>query len=142
MAKLRRHARVGDFDTVRTVGLALPHVEATTKYDGSPLLKVRGCFMAGVATHRSAEPATMVVRADFDERERLLEDAPQTYYVTDYYQRYPVVLVRLSELDRDALGDLLSMSWRLAMAKAGPSAAAAGPPDARYPTAEPRKRRA
>ncbi len=50
------------FDAVRTVGLALPDVEETTKYDGSPVLKVGGSFMAGLATHHSAEPATLVVR--------------------------------------------------------------------------------
>ena len=36
---------------VRAVGLTLPNVEATTKYDGSPVLKLGGCFMAGLATH-------------------------------------------------------------------------------------------
>jgi hypothetical protein len=107
------------FDTVRTVGLALPDVEATTKYDGSPVLKVGGCFMAGLATHRSAEPQTLVVRASVEEREWLLEDAPETYYLTDYYRPYPIVLVRLSRLDRDALRDLLSVSWRLTSAKTG-----------------------
>jgi hypothetical protein len=105
------------FETVRTVGLALPGVEAATKYDGSPVLKVGGCFMAGLATHRSAEPGTLVVRIEFEAREWLMEDAPETYYVTDYYRSYPVVLARLSRLDRDALRDLLSVSWRLALAK-------------------------
>ena len=79
------------FDIVKKVGLALPGVEAATKYDGSPVLKLDGCFLAGLATHRSAEPDTLVVRCDFDERELLLEDAPDTYYVTDYYRPYPVV---------------------------------------------------
>jgi hypothetical protein len=101
------------FDVVREVGLALPDVEAVRKYDGSPMLKRAGSFMAGVATHPSAEPDTLVVRADVDERELLLEDAPETYYLTDYYRRYPLVLVRLSSIDRDALRDLLSVSWRL-----------------------------
>jgi hypothetical protein len=110
---------VGSFETVRTVGLALPDVEAATKYDGSPVLKVGGCFMAGLASHRSAEPETLVVRVSLDEREWLLEDAPETYYVTDYYRRYPVMLVRLSRINRDALRDVLSVSWRLALAKAG-----------------------
>ncbi len=105
------------FETVRTVGLALAGVEATTRYDGSPVLKVAGIFMAGMATHRSAEPDTLVVRCGFEERERVLEDAPETYYVTDYYGSYPLVLARLSRLDRDALRDLLSVSWRLALAK-------------------------
>jgi hypothetical protein len=105
------------FETVRTVGFALPDVEATTRYDGSPVLKVGGCFMAGLATHRSAEPATLVVRIGFEEREWLLEDAPETYYLTDYYRSYPLVLVRLSRIDRDALRDVLSVSWRLTLAK-------------------------
>src|SRR5712692_4507025 len=95
------------FEIVRTVGLGLPDVEATTKYDGSPVLKLGGCFMAGLATHRSAEPDTLVVRVGFEDRELLIEDAPETYYLTEYYRRYPLVLVRLSRVDREALSDLL-----------------------------------
>ena len=106
------------FEIVRTVGLALPDVEATTKYDGSPVLKLGGCFMAGLATHGSAEPDTMVVRVGFEDRKLLIEDAPETYYVTDYYRGYPLVLVRLLRVDRDALRDLLSVSWHLTSAKA------------------------
>ncbi len=118
MKRIRASRRSADsFATVRNVGLALPGVEATTRYDGSPVLKVDGCFMAGLATHRSAEPETLVVRMGLEEREYLLEDAPDTYYVTDYYRNYPLVLVRLSRLDRDALHDLLSVSWRLTVAK-------------------------
>lgn len=118
------------FAIVRTVGLSLPDVEAATRYDGSPVLKLGGCFMAGLATHRSAEPDTLVVRIAFDEREWLLQDAPETYYLTDYYRKYPLVLVRLSHIDRDALSDLLSVSWHLTAAKTRPgrrSATAAAP---------------
>src|SRR5260221_5081256 len=84
---------MGAFDIVRSIGLALPDVEATTKYDGSPVLKVGGVFMAGLAMHPSAEPNTLVVRSGLEDRERLLEDAPETYYLTDYYRSYPLVLV-------------------------------------------------
>ena len=108
----------GAFDIVRSVGLSLPDVEATTKYDGSPVLKVDGIFMAGLAMHPSAEPDTLVVRAGLEDRERLVEDAPETYYLTDYYRSYPLVLVRLSHVDPNALRDLLSVSWRMTMAKA------------------------
>jgi hypothetical protein len=80
---------------------------------------VRGAFLAGLATHASAEADTLVVRFGLDERDGLIEDAPETYYVTDFYRRYPVVLVRLSGVDTDALRDLLSVSWRMAVAKAG-----------------------
>jgi hypothetical protein len=108
----------GAFDLVTTVGLRLHGVEAAVKYDGSPVLKVAGCFMAGVATHPSAEPGTLVVRARFEDRELLLEEAPETYYVTDYYEKHPVVLARLSQLDSTALRDLLASSHRLTLAKA------------------------
>lgn len=109
---------VNAFDAVKAVGLALPDVEAATRYDGSPLLKVGGCFMAGLATHQSAEPDTLVVRVSFEDRDGFLEDAPDTYYVTDYYRPHPVVLVRLSRVDGEALRDLLSVSRRLALEKA------------------------
>jgi hypothetical protein len=108
---------VDPFEIVRTVGLTLPDVEAATRYDGSPVLQLRGCFMAGLARHRSAEPGTLVVRVDLEQRALLLEDAPETYYVTDYYRQHPVVLVRLSRIDRDALHDVLSMSRRLTVPK-------------------------
>ena len=116
--KAMKRTRADPFQTVRTVGLTLPDVEAATKYDGSPVLKVGGSFMAGLATHRSAEPGTLVVRAGFEERQWLIEDAPETYYVTDYYRSYAVVLVRLSRIDREALRDLLSVSRSLTLPKA------------------------
>ena len=109
--------RAEPFDLVSALGLTLPGVQAATKYDGSPVLRARGRFMAGLATHPSAEPSTLVVRAEFEERQRLLEDAPDTYYVTEHYEPYPVVLVRLSRIDREALRDLLSMSWRLTLSQ-------------------------
>jgi hypothetical protein len=106
------------FEAVKTVGLLLPDVQATKRYDGSPVLKLGGCLMVGLAIHPSAEPDTLWVRVKLEERELLLDEAPETYYVTDYYRRDPVVLVRLSRVDREALRDLLTVSWRLTSAKA------------------------
>ena len=97
--------------------MALPHVEATTRYDGSPVLKIAGVFMAGLATHPSAELNTLVVRADLDDREAFIEDAPDIYYLTDYYRPYPLVLVRLECVTTDALRELLSSSHRLTLPK-------------------------
>ncbi|MGJ5814624.1 MmcQ/YjbR family DNA-binding protein [Paludibaculum fermentans] len=106
-----------DFEVVRRIGLALPGVEALTKYDGSPVLKVGGVFVAGLALHPSAEPGTLVVRARLDERDLFVEEAPETYYLTDYYRSYPLVLVRLTQIREDALRDLLTVSWRMAKKK-------------------------
>ena len=105
------------FAIVRDIGLGLPDVEATTKYNGSPVLKLGGCFLAGLAAHPSAEADTLVVRMAIEDRETLLEDAPEIYYVTDYYRPYPIVLARLALLDAAALRDLLTVSWQLTAAK-------------------------
>ena len=115
--RLTKRREADAFEMVRAVGLTLPDVEGTTKYDGSPVLKVGGSFMAGLATHPSAEPDTLVVRHGLEEREPLMEDAPETYYLTDYYRRYPLILVRLSRIEPDALRDVLSVSWRLTATK-------------------------
>jgi hypothetical protein len=112
-----RQMTANAFDIVRTIGLELPGVEATTKYDGSPVLKLNGIFVAGLAMHPSAEPDTLVVRSDLEVREALVEDAPATYYLTDYYRSYPLVLVRLKRVEPDALRDLLSVSRRMTMSK-------------------------
>jgi hypothetical protein len=111
------------FERVKTLGLALPGVEAATRYDGSPVLKLGGAFMAGMTTHASAEPGSLVVRMSVEEREWLVMEAPETYYISDYHQKHPVVLVRLSRIDRDALRDLLSIAWRLTLQKVRPAKA-------------------
>ena len=99
------------FDMVRKIGLALPGVEEGTMY-GSPALKVHGRLLACLAIHKSAEPGSLVVRTDVDERAALLAEEPETYYVTDHYVNHPVVLVRLSRIPADQLGDLLRSALR------------------------------
>ncbi len=105
-----------DFDTVRKIALALPDVEEGTTY-GSPALKVRGKLLACLAIHKSAEPGSLAVRIDFDRRAELIAADPVTYYLTDHYLSYPIVLVRLSRVHPDALRDLLGMAWRFVTAK-------------------------
>ena len=112
-----KDAAPGTFDRVRAIGLTLPYVEAGIRYDGAPVLKVDGVFLAGLATHASAEPDTLVVRADVRDRESFIEDAPDTYYLTDYYRPYPLVLVRLDQVTDLALLDLLLSSHRLTLPK-------------------------
>jgi hypothetical protein len=105
-----------NFEVVRKIGLALPDVEESTTY-GVPSLKVRGKLLTCPAIHRSAEPNSLAVRIDFDQRAELMEADPGTYYLTDHYVNYPVVLVRLSRIDHVALRDLLLMGWRFVTAK-------------------------
>jgi len=99
------------FDVVREIGLGLADVEESTMY-GSLALKVRGNLLACMAINKSAEPGSLGVRVDFDQRDALLAEAPQTYYVTDHYVNYPMVLVRLSQIRIDELRDLLTAAWK------------------------------
>lgn len=100
-----------NFDTVRSIGLALPGVEESTAY-GQPALKVRGKLLACLPAHRSAEPDSLVVLVDFDDRIELLAADPDVYYVTDHYVGHTSVLVRLSRVNPDALRDLLGMAHK------------------------------
>jgi hypothetical protein len=105
-----RTSRESGFNLIRTLSQALPGVEESTSY-GKPSLKVQGRMFACLASHRSAEPNTLVVRVDFEQRDDLIADDPTSYYLTEHYVNYPCVLVRLSRIHRDALRDLLSMGW-------------------------------
>ena len=99
------------FESVRRVGLALPNAEEGTVY-GSPALKVGGKMFACIAIHPSAEPNSLAVRMEFDQRDELIAADPKTYYLTDHYVDYPCVLVRLARVHPDALPDLLRMGWQ------------------------------
>ena len=105
-----------DFNLVRQIALALPGVEESTMY-GAPAVKLGKRLLACPAIHRSAEPNTLAVRIDFDRRDELIDADPDVYYLKDHYADYPVVLVRMSRINEDALRDLLDMSWRFAMSK-------------------------
>ena len=105
-----------DFDAVRKIALELPEVADASAY-GSPAFKVRGKLFACLAIHKSAEPGTLVVRVDFEQRDELLSGAPDVYYLTDHYVNYPSVLVRLSRIQPDALKDLLRAALRFVTGK-------------------------
>ena len=105
------------FKDVESIGRILPDVEVTTTY-GQPALKVRGKMFVCIASHKSAEPNTLVVMMDFADRDALVEEDPGTYYLKEHYLNYPCVLVRLSRVRADALRDLVTGAHRLVSAKA------------------------
>ena len=98
--------RASRFKLVESVGRTLPDVEVTTTW-GQPTLKVRGKMFVCIASHKSAEPDTLVVMMDFAGRDALIEEDPATYYLKEHYVGYPCVLVRLARVHPDALRDLV-----------------------------------
>ena len=103
------------FDTVRKIASGLPGVEESTSY-GTPSLKIGGRLLACMAINKSAEPNSLGLSIDFDQREALLAEAPDTYYITDHYVNGPFVLVRLSRVNYDVLRDLLHAAWKFVSA--------------------------
>ena len=104
-------------DAVWKTGVTLPGVVRSTAY-GSPALKVGGKLMACVPINKSAEPGSLMVRVDRNEqRQTMLAEAPELYYVTDHYLGYDAVLVRLERLNRELLHDLLAMAHRFVTKK-------------------------
>ena len=96
------------FDIVRKLGSRMPDVEEGTAY-GSPALMVRGKMFACIAINKAAEPNTLAVRIDFEQREALIAEEPKIYYLVDHYVSHPCVLARLRLIKEDALRDLLLM---------------------------------
>lgn len=106
MAKKKRLTPV-TFETVRQFARAFPEAEEGTSY-GTPAFKVRGKLF--VRLHQSGE--SIVVRITEDERAMRMQADPETFYITDHYVGYPMVLVRLATARRDDLRDVLEESWR------------------------------
>jgi hypothetical protein len=110
-------ARNRYFKLVESIGRTLPGVEVTTTW-GQPTLKVRGKMFVCGASHKSAEPNTLVVMMDFADRDALIEDDPDTYYLKEHYVNYPCVLTRLPRVGADALRDLIVGAHRYVRTKA------------------------
>jgi hypothetical protein len=108
--------RVNRFKLVESIGRTLPDVEVTTAWN-TPALKVRGRMFVCLASHKSAEPDTLVVMMDFADRDALVDEDPDTYYLKEHYVGYPCVLVRLSRVHADALRDLVTGAHRYVSAK-------------------------
>jgi hypothetical protein len=105
-----------DFSVVRELAESLPDVVHTVSSRGEGL-KIRGKLMACQATHKSAEPNSIMARVSETERNRLIESDPKTYYITQHYEPYPAVLIRLSVVGRRELERLLKISWQYVFEK-------------------------
>jgi hypothetical protein len=55
---------------------------------------------------------TLAVKCGEDERDFRMEADPATFFVTDHYRGYPIVLVQLNRVERADLRELLEVAWR------------------------------
>jgi hypothetical protein len=97
------------YDRVLALTAAFPGIEHTRAY-GTPCIKVLGKVMARL---RSESEGGLALRCDFADRHMLMQADPRTFYVTDHYLNYPMVLINLEEVRWDAMPGLLETAWRL-----------------------------
>jgi hypothetical protein len=97
------------FGEIRKMALALEGVEEAKSY-GTPAFKVNGVMIARLRDELGA----LVVRMPIEDREALMTEDPETYFITDHYLEYPYILVNLARVHPDAMRDLLGGAWKLA----------------------------
>ncbi len=85
----------------------LPGIEEIAWW-GRPSLAVKGKGFMGVK-----DEDTLVVRCALEEKEVLMEVAPEIYFETDHYKGWPAVLVRTPAISDAELAHCIARAWRL-----------------------------
>jgi hypothetical protein len=88
--------------TIRRLVSALPGVEEGTSY-GTPAWRHKGKLLARL--HQDGR--SIVLKVGNETRDHLLQADPQTFFVTDHYIGYPMVLAHLARLSSADLKKLL-----------------------------------
>ncbi|HEY6157655.1 MAG TPA: hypothetical protein VIV88_09375 [Gemmatimonadales bacterium] len=100
-----RGVRVQD---ARRLLLGLPKVIEGRSY-GMPSFLLNGRFLARL---RDDDTVLVLQLATIAEREVLMQLEPEAFFFTEHYRNYPAVLIRLAEVPRSLLADVVAESWR------------------------------
>ena len=106
-----RASKSTSFARVEKYAMKYSGVERST-YFGKPAVKLDGEMIACMASNKSAEADTLVVRVDFLERDLRIANEPDVYYLKPHYVNYPCVLTRLAKVSDPALKDLLESAYQ------------------------------
>jgi hypothetical protein len=94
-------------DDARELALALPATTERPSY-GTPAFRVKDKPFARL---REDDVLALWV-SDLGEKEMLIRAEPEKFFTVPHYDGYAMVLVRLSSVDREELGELLTDAWR------------------------------
>lgn len=100
------------WDDVRRIMRAFPGTQEATSY-GTPSFKVAKKFL----TRLKEDGVSVVMPVSMDEREVLTEADPKTFFVTDHYRSYPLMLVNLETVSEAQLVRLYEQAWRAVVPK-------------------------
>ena len=109
---------MADADDVRTLALALPHVEEIESQGFDFRVGNKG-FVWSYPERRPGKPR--VIRTDIavlyvgDEAEKqaLLLGEPELFFTEPTYDGLPLVMLRLAQVDVDRLKELVTDAWRM-----------------------------
>src|ERR1700744_3453304 len=88
----------------KKIALAMPGA-SEGPYFGKPAIFAGKEFLCRI--HDKLE-AVVLRSGSMEMREVMLEAEPRLFYITDHYKSFPVILARLSKLDRKTLKELLA----------------------------------
>jgi hypothetical protein len=94
-------------DEIHALVMSLPGVEEGASY-GKPAYKLGGKFF----TRMRVVDEAVVLKISFEEREMLLEAAPEVYFLTDHYAPWPYVLAWIEKISPEELRAVLVKAWR------------------------------
>jgi hypothetical protein len=95
------------FDAVRRIAHTLDGVEDGTSY-GTAALKVRGDLFIRLRE----DGDTLVLCCPIEQRDALIAEDSDTFFLTDHYVNYPWVLARISSIHPANLRDIVIMAYR------------------------------
>ena len=95
------------FNRIVELSEPFPGVEVSTSY-GTPALKVGKKL---VLRMHQQEDAIVMLLDSVEDQQRLIQDDPMCFYITDHYAGYPAVLIR-PIIEEPLLLELLERSWR------------------------------
>src|SRR4051812_21452533 len=95
---------------VRAIAAKLNETEEGTTF-GFPAFKVRGKTFAWFPKKKEVEPGSLGVRMSIVERDYLIGEDPNAYYVTPHYYDYPSILARVELLSDKKLRELLESGY-------------------------------
>jgi hypothetical protein len=109
---------VADADDVRRIALALPAVEEIPSEGFDFRVGNKGFVWSypertpGQRRHIRVDVAVLHV-GDESERQALLLGEPELFFTARGYEEWPVVLLRLAEVDIERLEELITDAWRM-----------------------------
>lgn len=96
-----------DLDDVDRIASALDGVAARTN-DGRREWRLRGRLIA-----RELDERRVVIRAEFDVRDLLLRESPETFSVPTRYEKHMMIVADLDDGDPGAIEDAIVAAWNL-----------------------------